>query len=128
MNILTTQGVKIAVLSKFKYVEHRKNFKKYWFSCQISIENTNDFPVQILERNLNVFSSDIKLTELSGKGIQGEFPEIKPYGVFTYDTMIFITAELGYAQGSYVAYNEQELTFFQVDTPRFPLVVSWKNN
>ena len=57
MLTLTTAGVKIDVLAKYEPGISSPVLNSFVFSYEISITNTNDFPVQLTRRFWDIFDS-----------------------------------------------------------------------
>ena len=84
MVVAVTEGVKISVFSLFEERMSAAPQGSFVFSYRISIENQNDFPVQLLRRHWFITDSNGLKREIEGPGVVGEQPVIAPGENFSY--------------------------------------------
>jgi len=128
MNVLTTSGVQISVTTQFRLDLSDIAVSQYFFNYQVSIENTNSFEVQLLTRDWYIFDSLTESRYVSGAGVIGEQPVLKPGEKFTYTSGCDPTSEIGYMKGFYTFKNLSDEELFQVFVPTFKLEFLGKLN
>ena len=78
MTTALTYGVKISVESIYRKDLSNAENGIYFFNYRIEIENRNDFDIQLLNRYWFIFDSLNPAREVSGEGVVGEQPILKP--------------------------------------------------
>lgn len=121
MSILTTRGVIIEVKSGFHQSYHDGQRIQHLFTYNITITNTNDFPIQILRRYWKITDAFGKIVEVEGLGIVGEQPIIMPDSSYEYTSNCNLMSELGSMEGQYVCQHLITEQNFLVDIPKFML-------
>ena len=125
---LITKGVSISV--KIKFREKHSNPMKglFVFSYFITIENQNDFTVQLLRRKWKIFDSSGGNTEVEGKGVVGEQPIILPGEHYSYESACSLVSPIGRMYGNYLMARKTDNKTFKVEIPEFELVVPFVLN
>ena len=98
----TTRGVRIHVRSKFEPSFSRPDQKHFIFSYHIVIENRTQQPIQVLNRNWQIFDAVGKLRHVHGRGVVGVQPEIMPGQLFKYDSACDLNSTFGSMHGHYL--------------------------
>ena len=128
MNTAITEGVQITVHTQFRHdLSHVAN-SQFFFNYRITIENQNDFNVQLLNRDWYIFDSLNDPDFVSGNGVVGEQPILKPGQQFTYTSGCELFSELGFMKGFYTFKNLRDGQLFQVFVPTFKLIYPPKLN
>jgi ApaG protein len=96
-----TKGIKISVDPEFLPELTDLKQKLIYFKYHITIENQNDFTVQLLYRKWVVFDTVMMHREIAGEGVVGKKPIIYRGGNFTYQSGCEIYSEFGYMKGYY---------------------------
>lgn len=94
---------------------------KFVYSYKITISNLNSFNVTLLERCWNVVENDGFTNVVSGEGVIGLQPNIKPGGTFDYSSQAIIYSKTGIMFGKYLFLNHKTDEKFEVTIPAFPL-------
>lgn len=128
MNTITTEGVKISVTTHFRADFSKVNENVFFFNYRIEIENNNENTVQLLHRDWYIFDSLNEPTIISGQGVVGEQPILKPGQVFSYTSGCELNSELGQMKGFYTFKNQMTGELFQVIIPTFDLLYPGKMN
>ena len=128
MNTITTEGVKITVDTQFRADLSEVNENQFFFNYHIEITNNNDYTVQLLHRDWYIFDSLNYPNKVSGEGVIGEQPILKPGQTFTYVSGCGLTSEIGQMKGYYTFKNLINHDFFKVDIPTFQLEYRGKLN
>ena len=128
MDILTTSGIQISVQTKFRQDLSEITESQFFFNYQITIENTNNFDVQLLTRDWYIFDSLKEARYLNGPGVIGEQPILKPGELFSYTSGCDLKSETGLMKGFYTFKNLIDGNLFQVFVPTFRLEYPAKLN
>ncbi len=121
MCVAITEGISIRVKNNF--VEEYSNIDnhKFFFKYTIEIENKSRFSVQLLRRDWYIFDSLNLPKIVSGVGVIGKQPILKPGESYTYSSGCEINSEIGYMTGHYTFLNIETKTEFPALIPRFDL-------
>ncbi len=128
MSNLTTSGIQISVKPSFRSDLSDVPKLQYFFNYHIEIENTNNFDVKLLSRNWYIFDSLHESRYVSGEGVVGEQPILKPNEKFTYTSGADLQSELGMMQGFYTFCNLIDGSTFEVSVPSFLMEYPYKLN
>lgn len=121
MNTLTTSGVQISVKTNFRTDLSEVLESRYFFNYRVEIQNTNAYPVQLQSRDWYIFDSLSEAKYVSGSGVVGEQPILKPGETFTYSSGCDLQAEIGMMKGFYTFINMDNGSLFEVIVPTFKL-------
>jgi ApaG protein len=122
MNTAITEGVKISVHSQFRADLSQVLVNQYFFNYRITIENHNSFDIQLISREWYIFDSLNEPNIVSGSGVVGEQPLLKPGKNFTYTSGCELLSEIGFMKGFYTFKNLNNGKLFQVIVPTFKLI------
>jgi ApaG protein len=100
----------------------------YFFNYRITIVNTNDFSIQLLHREWNIFDSLRPREYVSGAGVVGEQPILHAGQHFTYISGCQLSSEIGKMEGFYTFLNMQSGALFKSKIPKFDLAYLGKLN
>ncbi|NVK54545.1 MAG: Co2+/Mg2+ efflux protein ApaG [Alteromonadaceae bacterium] len=89
--------------------------EKFAFAYQITVINNNAFDVKLTHRYWLVTDANGKQTEVSGEGVVGKKPTIRPGDSFQYTSGSVIDTEVGTMQGYY------DMTSADGETFRVPI-------
>lgn len=128
MITLVTEGIRISVKSKYQDKYSNPDSSHFVFSYEITIENQNEFPVQLLRRHWNVFDSVGAVREIDGEGVVGQQPIIKPGERYTYESACNLTTTIGSMKGTYSMVRMIDDKLFAVEIPEFDLIVPFVLN
>ena len=92
----------------------------YYFSYKVRISNQGDAPVQLLRRHWVIKDAFGVMEEVSGDGVVGMQPLLKPGEIFEYSSFCPLSTPTGSMQGKYYmkGSNGEEI---EVDIPMFIL-------
>lgn len=93
------------------------------FAYTIKIENLTSSVVQLIERHWIIKSAEIQIGEVSGPGVVGEQPILKPGQSFEYTSSAVINDPVGSMEGEYI-FRKEDGGIFQVKIPRFELCLN----
>ena len=124
----TTHNIEISVEVKYLADQSVPRENHYFFIYFITIENKSDFSVQLLKRHWDIFDSISDLRTVDGEGVVGETPILSPGEKFEYNSGCNLTSELGFMTGYYTLVKMFDGKEFNVEIPRFDLIVPAKMN
>ena len=128
MSTLITSGVKISVSTQFRQDFSSISDAALFFNYRIDIYNSNDFEVQLISRDWYIFDSLNSPVFVSGEGVIGEQPLLKPGERYTYTSGCELRSEIGMMKGFYTFRNMETGELFQVFIPTFKLEFPGKLN
>ncbi|MBA3681785.1 MAG: Co2+/Mg2+ efflux protein ApaG [Bacteroidetes bacterium] len=124
----TTHNIEISVEARYLSEQSVPRENHYFFVYFITIKNNSDYSVQLLRRHWDIFDSVGEKRDVEGEGVIGETPVIEPGQKFEYNSGCNLASELGYMEGFYIMTRLIDETEFNVQIPRFELVVPSKFN
>ncbi|PKM12688.1 MAG: Co2+/Mg2+ efflux protein ApaG [Gammaproteobacteria bacterium HGW-Gammaproteobacteria-3] len=95
---------------------------RYVFAYCISITNTGEVPATLLSRHWQITDANGKVQEVSGEGVIGEKPYLKPGETFRYTSGAMIETPVGVMQGKYTLRSD-EGDQFKATIPKFTLSI-----
>lgn len=123
-----TKGIKLSTRVRFKkeYSEPDKNY--FVFFYRITIENYNEFEVQLLRRHWDIFDSNGIKTVVEGEGVVGEKPVLAPGETFSYESACNLESGMGRMGGYYEMMKSENGELFQAEIPEFTMEVPYMLN
>jgi ApaG protein len=116
-----TKGIKISVETTFEGTFY-KNYKiQYAFGYTITIENQSKDSVQLYARHWEILDALNNIETVTGEGVVGKKPVLKPGESHTYTSGCLLTSPFGAMQGYYNMVNFTTTKKFQVAIPTFKL-------
>jgi ApaG protein len=116
-----TKGIKISVETKYNGTSYR-NYKMYHiFGYAITIENWSSETVKLTDRFWTIFDSLNNTEIVSGEGVVGQTPILKPNDTYTYSSGCFLESNIGAMKGFYTMINMDTFEQFKVIIPTFQL-------
>lgn len=123
-----TSGVRISVVARYEDKLSSAALESFVFSYHITIENQNEFPLQLLRRHWFVFDSIALNREVEGPGVIGETPIIEPGGYYQYSSACDLRSGRGSMTGYYTMQEVGSRNSIQVNIPKFALEVPFSLN
>ncbi len=116
----TTHDVSVTVMPV--YIDERSNpaTSQYFWAYRVVIENNSDQTLQLLTRYWHITDSNGHVEEVSGDGVIGEQPIMKPGENFSYTSGCPLQTPSGIMVGHYMMQNEIG-KMLKVEIPAFPL-------
>ena len=121
MSTLITSGIQISVTTNYRSDLSNVTTSEFFFNYHIDIQNTNSFDVQLISRDWYIFDSLTEARYVSGAGVIGEQPILKPDESFSYTSGCDLRSELGMMKGFYTFKNLIDGSLFEVFVPTFLL-------
>lgn len=116
-----TRGIKISVETTYEGSFY-KNYKiQYAFGYTITIENQSKDSVQLNARHWEILDALNNVEIVSGEGVVGKKPVLKPGESHTYTSGCLLTSPFGAMQGHYSMVNFTTTKKFKVTIPTFKL-------
>lgn len=116
-----TKGIKISVKTKYNGTSYRNNRLYFMFAYFISIENNSSNTVKLTDRFWTIYDSLATTEIVSGEGVVGQTPSLKPNDVYNYSSNCFLTSSIGAMNGFYTMINLESFEQFKVTIPTFQL-------
>jgi len=125
---IKTHNIEVTV--EVRYLSRQSIPKEghYFFIYFITIENKSDFSVQLIRRHWDIFDSVGEKRVVDGEGVVGETPILAPGEKFDYNSGCNLTSDMGYMNGYYTLVRLINNEEFQVQIPKFDLVVPARLN
>ncbi|WP_299778240.1 Co2+/Mg2+ efflux protein ApaG [uncultured Formosa sp.] len=116
-----TKGIKISVETSFKGTYYNNYRIQYAFEYKITIENQSKDTVQLYARHWSILDALNKEEEVSGEGVVGYKPILKPGETHAYKSGCMLTSPFGAMSGYYNMINLNNAKTFKVIIPSFKL-------
>ena len=123
-----SEGIEVNVETFYQADYSNPLNQEFMFAYKITLENHNNFTVQLLNRHWYIFDSNGELREVEGEGVVGVQPILEPGQQFQYVSGCNLKTEIGKMQGYYNLQNLNTLQDFKVKIPPFNLIAPQKNN
>ena len=115
-----TNKIKITVKPEFLEEHSDPEEKRFIWAYHIKIENNGDDTVQLLSRIWKITDALGRVQEVSGSGVVGEKPILKPGTAFEYTSGTPLKTPSGFMMGSYKM-EKKNGYLFNVSIPAFSL-------
>lgn len=115
-----TDKIKITVKPEFLEEHSDPEEKRFIWAYHIKIENNGNDTVQLLSRSWKITDALGRVQEVSGNGVVGEKPILKPGGAFEYTSGTPLKTPSGFMMGSY-RMEKKNGHLFNVSIPAFSL-------
>jgi ApaG protein len=114
--------IEIQVTTKMQYLidQSSPETQRFLWSYDITILNTSDEIIQLLNRYWKITDMRGKVEEVRGPGVIGLQPIIKPGKEFAYSSYCQLTTPQGTMEGSYEIQTLDEKHYL-IDIPKFVL-------
>ncbi len=116
-----TRGIKISVVTTFEGSFYKNYKMQYAFGYTITIENQSKDSVQLNARRWEILDALNNVEIVSGEGVIGKKPVLKPGESHTYTSGCLLTSPFGAMQGHYSMVNFTTTKKFKVTIPTFKL-------
>lgn len=123
-----SEGIEISVETFYQPDYSNPMSAEFMFAYRISIENHNNFPVQLQRRHWHIFDSNGQYREVEGEGVVGVQPTLNAGERYQYVSGCNLRTEMGKMYGTYEMLNLSNKKVFHVNIPAFEMIVPFKNN
>ncbi len=123
-----TKGIKISVETNFEGTFY-KNYKiQFAYGYKVTIENQSKDSVQLYAREWTILDALNNRELVSGEGVIGKKPVLKPGESHTYTSGSLLTSPFGAMHGYYSMINLATTQKFKVAIPSFKLSAPYALN
>ncbi|MCA0430479.1 MAG: Co2+/Mg2+ efflux protein ApaG [Bacteroidetes bacterium] len=123
-----TKNIEVSVDCKYQSIQSNPKENLYFFIYKITIVNKSDYTVKLLKRHWEIADSNGDKRKVDGEGVVGETPTIKVGDQFQYTSGCNLQTEIGYMEGFYTMKRLVDNELFNIEIPRFKLIVPAKLN
>ncbi len=123
-----TSGVRISVRTQYRELYSNAYDYQFLFAYFVSIENQNDFTVQLLSRSWHIFDSSGEHRVVEGKGVIGQQPLLEPGDTYEYESACKLVTDMGKMSGNYSFEKVIDGSRFDVVIPEFILTPTYRSN
>lgn len=123
-----SEGVNVSVETFYQAEYSNPSNNEFMFAYRVTIENTNSFPVKLLNRHWIIFDSNGTTREVEGEGVIGIQPVIHPEEKYEYISGCNLNTEIGKMKGSYLFENVLNKRTFSAIIPSFEMYSESKLN
>lgn len=116
-----TRGIKISVETTFEGTFYRNYKIQFAFGYMVTIENQSKDSVQLNARHWTILDALNNVEIVTGEGVIGKKPVLKPGESHTYNSGCLLTSPFGAMQGYYSMVNFTTTKKFKVAIPTFKL-------
>ena len=113
--------INIKVDTNYIHEQSEPDDGRYVFSYTITISNQGNIAARLLSRHWVITDSNGKIQEVTGDGVVGEQPKLKPGEEFIYSSGAIIETPVGAMQGKYFMEAENGVSF---DAPIAPFTLA----
>ncbi len=103
--------IRIEVATNYVDDQSEPDVGRYVFAYTITIENLGDLPARLLSRHWVITDANGKVQEVSGDGVVGEQPHLRPGEEFRYSSGAVLETPVGAMQGLYRMQAENGVDF-----------------
>ena len=119
---MATYDMSVTVRTKYLPEQSKPERDEYLFSYTITIKNTGDVPAQLISRHWVITDANNRVQEVSGLGVVGHQPLLKPGEEFEYSSGTPLDTPQGSMRGEYFCVAEDGHRF-EVKIPEFVLTL-----
>jgi len=117
---LTEHRIEIEVATAYIEEQSDPAASRYVFAYHITIRNSGEAPVQLLDRHWIIRDARDQVQEVRGEGVVGKQPRIRPGEEFEYTSGTVLETPVGTMEGSYGLRDDSGLSF-RAPIPPFTL-------
>jgi ApaG protein len=118
----TNHDFDIDVATRYLDEQSEPDQDRYVFAYTVRIRNNGSVPAQLLGRHWIITDANGVVQEVTGEGVVGEQPWLRPGEDFSYTSGAVLQTHLGTMQGSYEMVADDG-THFEAPIPAFTLSV-----
>jgi ApaG protein len=119
---VATYDFTVTVRTKYLAEQSKPDQDEYLFSYTITIRNTGEVPAQLISRHWVITDANNRVQEVSGLGVVGHQPLLKPGEEFEYSSGTPLGTPQGSMHGEYFCVAEDGHRF-EVRIPEFVLTL-----
>lgn len=119
---MAAYDLSVTVRTKYLPEQSKPERDEYLFSYTITIKNTGEVPAQLISRHWVITDANNRVQEVSGLGVVGHQPLLKPGEEFEYSSGTPLDTPQGSMRGEYFCVAEDGHRF-EVKIPEFVLTL-----
>jgi ApaG protein len=119
---VATYDMTVTVRTRYLPEQSKPDRDEYLFSYTITIKNTGEVPAQLISRHWVITDANNRVQEVSGLGVVGHQPLLKPGEEFEYSSGTPLDTPQGSMRGEYFCVAEDGHRF-EVKIPEFVLTL-----
>jgi len=116
----STRGVVVRVKTNYLAEQSDPVESRYMWAYTIEIENHSEDTIQLISRRWRITDGHNRTEEVSGAGVIGEQPRLKPREAFRYTSGCPLTTPSGEMRGAYQMLTDTGEAF-EAEVPAFSL-------
>ena len=116
----TTGAIHVAVEPSFRDEDSEPGLGKFVWSYHVTIENRGTAPVRLRTRYWRITDAHGEVQEVTGEGVVGEQPLLRPGQRFSYTSGTPLGTDSGFMAGTYTMEDASGRPFI-VEIPSFSL-------
>ncbi len=128
MEIATTEGIKVSVITEYQPEYSHPYQQHYVFTYRILIENNSSNTIQLLRRYWVIYDSNGTVREVEGDGVIGQQPVLEPGEKHEYVSGCNLKTSIGKMFGHYTMEKVVDGKQFRVQIPEFTMIVPYVLN
>ena len=128
MSSIISSGIRVSVETSYQTDVSLPTEDQFVFAYRITIENKNDFPVQLLRRHWDIIDSYGLHREVDGDGVVGMQPIIQPGEQYSYVSACNLQTDIGMMMGYYQMQNNFTQQQFKCTIPAFIMEAPFRLN
>ena len=105
---MAAYDLSVTVRTKYLPEQSKPERDEYLFSYTITIKNTGDVPAQLISRHWVITDANNRVQEVSGLGVVGHQPLLKPGEEFEYSSGTPLATPQGSMHGEYFCVAEDD--------------------
>jgi len=122
MNDRSSYTIDVQVEPRFVPDQSRPGDNRYVFAYTITLHNAGDVPARLLSRHWVITDANGKVEEVTGEGVVGEQPWMRPGDRYEYTSGAVLETSVGVMEGSYQMLADDG-THFEAQIPAFTLSI-----
>ncbi|UOE40118.1 Co2+/Mg2+ efflux protein ApaG [Chryseobacterium suipulveris] len=124
----TTFDIRVSVIPEYDFKNSFPAENRFVFRYNVTIENLGDTPIRLLRRKWLIYDVGFGFTEVTGEGVIGMTPEIRPRDKFRYFSNVMLRSGVGSMSGTYYCKNLLTNEDLEIEIPKFNLVAEVLSN
>ena len=122
MDFKADSNIRINVASHYIAEQSDPDANKYLFTYTVTIENTSPIAARLIRRHWIITDANEHRQEVTGEGVVGQQPYLKPGQSFKYTSAAMLQTPVGYMHGFYQMQKDNG-DLFDAAIPAFNLSV-----
>lgn len=122
MNEKSPYTIDVRVSTRFVHDQSKPDNDRYVFAYTITMRNEGEMPARLLRRHWVITDANGKVEEVTGEGVVGEQPWMRPGDAYEYTSGAVLETAVGTMAGSYQMLADDG-TEFDAPIPVFTLSI-----